>query len=175
MRCFSMARCTAAGNSLIPGPNVKRADTLNPHRHHASGVRAFDSRKNHREAVDIIQTSGFRRNSFRDLPQELSHYAEVSASFCGVRLFHHVKRLLFIKKAFGNFDIFATNVVEAIPNNCSFCSSNSPDTVPGGPKPLGTPASTKRKSNSAVHLENSVSRSAMLPPRAFRVPLVAIN
>src|SRR5262249_57399376 len=112
------------------------------------------------------RTSRFGRNSFSDFPQELSHDAEVSASLCGVELLHRIERLLFIKEAFRYFDIFTTNVFEAVPNNCSFCSSNSPDTVPGGPKPLSTPASTKRKSNSPVHLENSVRRGAMLPPRA---------
>src|SRR5215468_1153274 len=150
-------------------------DPLYLDRHHAPGVRAFDSRKDHREAVDIIRTSRFGRNSCSDLAQELSHDAEVSTSLCGVGLLHCADWLLFIEKACGHLDIFATNVFEAVPNNCSFCSSNSPDPVPGGPKPLSTPASTKRKSNSVVHLENCVSRGAMLPPRAFRVPLVAIN
>src|SRR5260370_778213 len=45
--------------------------TLYPHRHDASGVRAFDCRKDHREAVDIIGTSRLGRNSFGNLTQEL--------------------------------------------------------------------------------------------------------
>src|ERR1700675_2441058 len=136
---------------------------------------AFNRPEHHRQAVDIVGTPCFGGNSIGDIPQKLVHHAKVPSCLLGVRLFGRDKTLALIKESFRFLDIFSSNIVEAVPANRAFGSANPPDTIPRRTQAFSAPTSTKCATDAVGHLENCMRRSAMLPPRPFRIPFLAID
>src|ERR1700730_6917910 len=114
---------------------------------------AFYRPEHHRQAVDIVGTPCFGRNSVGDVSQELVHHAKMASRFLGIRLFGRDKTLALIKKSFCFLEIFSSNIVKAVPANRAFGSANPPDTIPRRTQALSATSSTDGATDVVGHLE----------------------